>query len=144
MTRKLPLSGGATVKREIERIREIVAEVEAKADPAFGATAIRLREAADALDAATAYMLGALAKDESSALAGAAYYLRLFGLALGGACLAKAGLAELALNGAAGGRVALARFFAEKLATAAPGLAQTVLSGAAALQNYETALEEFA
>ena len=42
------------------------------------------------------------------------------------------------------GRVALARFFAEKLATAAPGLAETVLSGDAALKSYESALQEFA
>ena len=42
------------------------------------------------------------------------------------------------------GRVALARFFAEKLATAAPGLAQTVLSGGAALKSHEAALQEFA
>ena len=76
-------------------------------------------------------------------------YLRLFGLALGGACLAKAGLAAQSAPRQAGGtpplgRVALARFFAEKLATAAPGLAQTVLSGGAALEAHEAALQEFA
>ena len=72
--------------------------------------------------------------------------MRLFGLTLGGACLAKAGLAAEAL--AAGGdeselgRVGLARFFAEKLMTAAPGLARAIASGDAPLEPYEAILAE--
>jgi alkylation response protein AidB-like acyl-CoA dehydrogenase len=147
--RKLSLSGGATVAREIAGIRAIAADVESRGGDAFGTTAQRLREAADALEAATAFLREALARDSAEALAGAAPYLRLFGLALGGACLAKAGLAALSAPPQAGGtqplgRIALARFFAEKLATAAPGLAETVLSGGAALKSYEAALQEFA
>ena len=143
--RKITLEGGKTVKREIAGIREIAADVAARGVEAFGATARRLKEAADALDIATDYLLAALARDPADALAGATPYLRLFGLALGGACLAKAGLAEQAqADRAPLGRVALARFFAEKLATAAPGLAETVLSGDAALKSYESALQEFA
>jgi acyl-CoA dehydrogenase len=144
--RKLPLSGGATAAREIAGIRAVIADVAARGGAAFGATAPRLGEAADALESATAYMRDALASDSGEALAGATSYLRLFGLALGGACLARAGLAEQAQAGAESslGRVALARFFAEKLATAAPGLARTVLSGGAALKSYEAALREFA
>ena len=86
--------------------------------------------------------------DQNSALAGASQYLRLFGLTLGGACLAKAGLAAEAL--AAGGdeselgRVGLARFFAEKLMTAAPGLARAIASGDAPLEPYEAILAETA
>jgi hypothetical protein len=77
-------------------------------------------------------------------LAGATAYLRLFALARGGACLAKAGLAaeRLAAEGDRSelGRVALARFFAEKIATAAPGLAAAIDSGAGALQNFDEAI----
>ena len=147
--RKLPLSGGATVAREIAGIRAIAGDVESRGGDAFGATARRLREAADALEAATTFLLEALACDSAEALAGAAPYLRLFGLALGGACLAKAGLAAQSAPRQAGGtpplgRIALARFFSEKLATAAPGLAETVLSGGAALKAHEPALQEFA
>ena len=89
-------------------------------------------------------MAQALGADAQDALAGATPYLRLFGLALGGACLAKAGLA--AQNLSAGGdssqlgRVALARFFAEKIAPGAAGLEATVQSGAGALQQFESAL----
>ena len=142
--RKLPLSGGATVAREIAGIRAVIAEVASRGGDAFGATVQRLGEAADALETATQYLRGALAGDTESALAGASSYLRLFGLALGGACLAKAGLAEQAGGNSHGGRVVLARFFAEKLAIAAPGLAENVLSGDGALKSYEAALREFA
>ena len=132
VTRKVPLSGGGAVRREIDFIRSVAAEVGERAD--FGRTAARLREAADALERATAFVLA----DQTAALAGAYAYLKLFGLALGGACLARAGLAGDA------GRVALARFFAETLAPAAPGLAETVIGGADALSGAEAALKEFA
>jgi alkylation response protein AidB-like acyl-CoA dehydrogenase len=138
--RKLPLAGGATLKREIADMRAVVAAVAASDEAEFGATAARLGEAVDALEQASAY-LGALGADLASALAGATSYLRLFGLALGGACLAKAGLAAVG-QPAECGRIGLARFFAEKLATAAPGLARSVQSGAAALAGCEAILAE--
>ena len=126
--RKLPLSGGATLKREIADMRAIVAAVAASGEAEFGATAARLGEAVDALATASAYLGGALGADLASALAGATSYLRLFGLALGGVCLAKAGLAAVG-QPAERGRIGIARFFAEKLATAAPGLARSIQSG---------------
>jgi alkylation response protein AidB-like acyl-CoA dehydrogenase len=125
VTRKLPLSGGATVAREIAGIRAIASEVAGHDGAAFGATSARLREAASALEGATAYLLERLSTDQAAALAGASPYLRLFGLTLGAACLAKAALAKGEAE-----RVALARFFAEKLLTAAPGLASAAQSGA--------------
>ncbi len=143
VTRKLPLSGGAAIAKEIAGIREVAEAVKLTGGEAFGATARRLSACAAALEAATSYLLQTLSADTNDALAGASAYLRLFGLALGGACLAKAGLAEQA-QGGTGGRVALARFFAEKLATAAPGLAESVMSGGAALSGYESALGELA
>ncbi|HEY1941514.1 MAG TPA: acyl-CoA dehydrogenase [Roseiarcus sp.] len=144
--RKLPLSGGAVVANEIAAMRAVVAEVSRRGEVGFGATSALLSEAIDALETATAAMRDALASDPASALAGATPYLRLFGLALGGACLAKAGLAaqDFAEAGDASqrGRIGLARFFAEKLATAAPGLARSILSGAGALEDYDTILGE--
>jgi hypothetical protein len=41
-------------------------------------------------------------------------------------------------------RIGLARFFAEKLATAAPGLARSIASGAAPLAGCEAILAESA
>jgi hypothetical protein len=137
VTRKLPLSGGGAVAREIAGIKAIASRVAEEGGAGFGATAARLREAAAALEGATAYLLKTLATDQAAVLAGASPYLRLFGLTLGAACLAKAGLAE-----GDGGRIALARFFAEKLLSAAPGLANAVQSGA--IQSAETALGDAA
>jgi acyl-CoA dehydrogenase len=146
--RKLPLAGGETVKREIEGIREVASAVAGRGGAGFGATAERLAEATDALEESTRLMVDWLARDQHAALAGASQYLRLFGLALGGACLAKAGLAAEALAESGDknelGRVGLARFFAEKLATAAPGLARSIASGGAPLEHYETILAESA
>jgi hypothetical protein len=64
-------------------------------------------------------------------MAGAAPYLRLFGLAAGGVYLARGALAA-ARDGGQGQvqPIALARFFAENLATAAGGLKDTVVGGA--------------
>jgi alkylation response protein AidB-like acyl-CoA dehydrogenase len=146
--RKLPLAGGETVKREIAGIREVAADVGNRGGAGFGATAARLAEAVDALEEATRAMSQWLASDQNSALAGASPYLRLFGLALGGACLAKCGLAAEALAESGDkselGRVGLARFFAEKLAPVAPGLARAIGSGGAPLEPYEAILAESA
>ena len=146
--RKLPLAGGETVKNEIAGIRAVAGDVAARGGAGFGLTAARLNEAADALEETTRMMLKWMGHDQQSALSGASQYLRLFGLALGGACLAKAGLAAeaLAANGDSNelGRVGLARFFAEKVAVAAPGLARAVASGGAALERYEFILAESA
>jgi alkylation response protein AidB-like acyl-CoA dehydrogenase len=146
--RKLPLNGGETVRTEIAGIRRVASDVAGRGGPGFGATADRLEEASDALEESTRLMLDWLAADQNSALAGASPYLRLFGLALGGACLAKAGLAaeSLAEGGDKSklGRVGLARFFAEKLAVAAPGLARAIASGATPLESYDAILAETA
>jgi acyl-CoA dehydrogenase len=144
--RKLPLSEGATVARVIAEMRTVAADVAATGGDAFGATAARLLEAIDALERATKYLGQALGDDAQGALAGATPYLRLFGLALGGVCLAKAGLAaqNLSANSDSSqlGRVALARFFAEKIATGAAGLEGAIRSGAGALDQFEAALAE--
>jgi acyl-CoA dehydrogenase len=145
--RKVPLAGGETVKQEITGIRAIARAVGERGER-FGATAERLTEAADALDHATREMQQWLAADRQSALAGASQYLRLFGLTLGGACLAKAGLAAeaLAANGDRSelGRAGLARFFAEKLLPVAPGIARAIASGAEPHHGYEAVLADSA
>jgi acyl-CoA dehydrogenase len=146
--RKLPLAGGETVAQEIAGVRAVASAVAAQGGAGFGGTAARLAEVADALEETTHMMLKWLASDPNSALAGASQYLRLFGLTLGGACLAKSGLAAEALAAGGGeselGRVGLARFFAEKVAVAAPGLARAIASGGAALEPYESILAETA
>ncbi|MCC6780665.1 MAG: acyl-CoA dehydrogenase [Hyphomicrobiales bacterium] len=142
VTRKLPLNGGATARATIGEVAHAADAVASAADPAFGLTGARLREAADALTRATEWLAGRGHNDLDAALAGATPYLRLFGLALGGALLAEEALAARRTQAAdAAARIALARFFAESLAVAAPGLARTVMESAESVNGAAAALE---
>jgi butyryl-CoA dehydrogenase len=145
--RKLPLAGGDTVRAQIASMRATAVDLVKDASSAFGLTAPRLREAIESLDRATSFMLKALSGNrQEDALAGATPYLRLFALAQGGAGLAKAALAANAAAKAGDtdpahpARVALCRFFAENLATAARGLEEAVVSGASFVDDAELAL----
>jgi butyryl-CoA dehydrogenase len=147
VTRKLPLSGGETVRAQIASMRTTVTRLVKEATPAFGLTAPRLRETVESLDRATSFMLKALAaNDPNHTLAGATPYLRLFGLAQGGVSLADAALAAQAMMNAGDtdpahqGRIALCRFFAENIATGARGLEETVLAGASFVEGAPLAL----
>jgi butyryl-CoA dehydrogenase len=137
VTRKLPLSGGDTVRARIAAMRATVTRLVKEATPAFGHSAARLRECVESLDRATSFLLKAMSGNApNDALAGATPYLRLFALAQGGVTLADAALAANAALGAGdqdpahAGRIALCRFFAENVATGARGLEETVIAGA--------------
>ena len=133
--RKLPLEGGKVVMDYIADLNRTVEAVRASNRPEFGRMGERLGEAVAALAEATRWIGGALEGDADSAFAGAVPYLRLFGLAAGGVYLAKGALAGTRNGGgeAHGAQpIAIARFFAETLATAAPGLKDSVRDGAAA------------
>jgi butyryl-CoA dehydrogenase len=147
VTRKLPLAGSETVRREIAAMRLTVQKLIKDSSPAFGATAARLRDAITSLDRATSFMLKALAGNApDEALAGATPYLRLFALAQGGTALAELGLAASAAMQAGDSdpahpaRIALCRFFAENVATAAHGLEETINSGAGFVHDAPMAL----
>ncbi|WP_279358570.1 acyl-CoA dehydrogenase [Methylobacterium indicum] len=147
VTRKLPLENGAVVRGQIAAMRLVAERVLKEGGPGFGHTAPRLRETIEALDRATGYLLKALGSNRpDEALAGATPYLRLFGLAQGGTCLAQAALAANAAvkdgstDPAHPARIALARFFAENLATASRGLEETVTGGGGFLQDGVLAL----
>lgn len=132
VTRKLPLEGGKVLAGYIAELRETVEEVRASNRPDFGRMGERLGAAVDALEEASRWLAGTLQKSPEAALAGAQPYLRLFGLASGGNYLARGALAA-ARNGAIGSpaaRIAVARFFAENLAAAAPGLKDVIVTGA--------------
>ena len=137
VTRKLPLSGGATVRGYIAELRATVAGVAAANDPAFGDTGACLAEATDSLSEATEWLIETLARRPEAALAGATTYLRLFATAAGGCMLADEALAAARHGGTDGdgkaGRIAIARFFAEDIAVKAPALARIVTRGADAM-----------
>jgi len=139
--RKLPLAGGETVKASIARYRAAAEAVARLNDPAFGKAGQRLREAVDCLERTTEWMLKTMGPSPAEALAGATPYLRLFGLAAGGAYLAEAALAarEAMQAGesdpAHGRRIRDCRFFAENSASIALGIEHAVVDGAQAVNS---------
>ncbi|MGE3918624.1 MAG: acyl-CoA dehydrogenase, partial [Hyphomicrobiaceae bacterium] len=131
LTRKLPLEGGKVVEAYIGELWRAAEEVRASNRPELGRMGERLTDAVTALAEASRWMGAALAKSPDAALAGAQPYLRLFGLTAGGIYLARG---ALAVPGEGTGasispRVALARFFAENLAVAAPALKDAIVTG---------------
>ncbi len=139
--RKVTADGGRVFRRELQAMRDVTRAVAQRNDPAFGETAPRLEAALDALEEATAFLLEHMEKDRAGTLAGASAYLQLFGLARGGTAL----VAGAMLGGAedlpaAAARVAVARFFAERLAAAAPGLVQSITQGGTDVANWQAAL----
>jgi alkylation response protein AidB-like acyl-CoA dehydrogenase len=144
VTRKLPMAGGMAAKEMIGEIRRTVEAVDAVNDPAFGWTGVRLRDAVDSLERTTAWLLARRDNELDTALAGATPYLRLFGLAAGGAFLANEALAAMRLagNGSdASASIALSRFFAENFAVKAGALERTVIEGADSVNAADAALE---
>ncbi len=130
VTRKLTLEDGDAVKRHITSLREIVAEVGGSNVPEFGGAASCLDEAISALEEATAFLLGTLRDDISSALAGASAYSRLFGITSGAVYVAKGALKQArSENANAGGALTLARYYAQNHAIEAPGLAKSIIAG---------------
>ena len=87
----------------------------------------RLDEAVAALNEATQWIMGNLAKNPDAVLAGATPYARLFGLTAGAGYLAKGALSE---QEASSHHITLARFFAENILVTARGLADSVTTGA--------------
>ena len=133
VTRKLPQSDGATARDLIGEFAALASRLNEARSPALGATGGRLAEAVEALSRATAW-LAAPDRDPAEGLAGATPFLRLFGLAAGGAALAAEALAGAGHNDPdAPRRAAVARFFAENVAVEADGLARAVMEGGASL-----------
>jgi alkylation response protein AidB-like acyl-CoA dehydrogenase len=130
VARKLPLEGGRVVESYLVELKATVDKVVASNQPSFGKMGARLGAAVASLAEATRWMGATLAKNPDAAQAGAAPYLRLFGITAGGIYLARGAL-EAARSGTGDQEpVALARFFAENMAVAAPGLADAVTGGA--------------
>jgi acyl-CoA dehydrogenase len=129
VTRKLPLANGTAVASYLRELRTILDSVNASNNPAFGWTALRLSEAVESLARTTSFMQDRLDKEPDTALAGAAPYLRLFGITAGGCLLARQACAAQRLSDNAALRLALARFFAENFAVQAGALERAIVEG---------------
>jgi acyl-CoA dehydrogenase len=145
VTRKLPRSGGGVVRDYIAELREIAERSRAVNRPDFGQTGSRVAASLDDMEAAGEHVLGLLDRGRiEEALAGATPYLRLFGLAAGGAYLAKGALASADDAGPqAPLRIGVARFAAERLLPETAALRAAIIEGAeAALAVDPTAMAE--
>ncbi len=135
-TRRLKLGGGAPVAAIIKEISETAVAVAGANRPEFGQAAARLGEAGKHFASATAYLAKAVAGGNDGlqpVLAGATPYARLFGLAFGGALLAKGALGADDDN--RDRAIALVRFVAESLLGETASLAATVTEGAEGLRQ---------
>ncbi|ESR24753.1 acyl-CoA dehydrogenase [Lutibaculum baratangense] len=141
VTRKLGQSDGEAVRSYIAEMRETVARLGTSDLPGLGEAGERLAAAIDALERATLWITEHASLDPAQVLASATPYLRLFGIAAGGAGLARGALAA-AEAGAEGARaqIELTRFFAEAIAPEAGALAQIVTGGAEATLAADAAL----
>lgn len=125
--RKLPMSDGAAVKSLLDEYDAIVDALRASNEPAFGESAAHLADALAQLRGATEWMLDAIAaKQMHAVLSAATPYQRLFGMAAGGAYLAKSALADVNMAE----RVHVCRFFAENLLDECTALRRRVERGA--------------
>ncbi len=143
--RKLGADKGAAVSDLLDELSRIVAKVEASNDPAFGTTGAKLREALNAVERSSNWLLEKITSAPNDALAGATPYLRLVSSAAGGCLLAREALAaqgdETFLSDASR-YVALSRFFAENIVVQAGALERSVIDGADAINRADIVLAE--
>src|ERR1700723_3519380 len=141
VTRKLAANGGEAVWALLDELKDIVKQVEASNDPAFGPTGTKLREALDSLERTSRWLLERVTSAPNEALAGATPYLRLFGSTLGGCVLANEALAARNAGEADPQRyVTLARYFAENVSVQAGALERTVMDSAEAVNGADEVL----
>jgi acyl-CoA dehydrogenase len=132
--RKVPLEDGRVAADFIGELRTRLDRI-AWENSGLQPLVDRLEPCVDALDKATGWMRDAVAHEPADAAAGATPYLRLFALAAGGVALAREAAAQAtgAADGTGNLRVDTASFFAGQVASAAEGLAQSVMEGVEAL-----------
>jgi butyryl-CoA dehydrogenase len=137
VTRKIPREGGAAARALAEEMQAAVEAVRSAGEPQLAATAERLHEALLAWSEATAWLLSP-DRSPDELLAAATPYLRLFGVAVGGALLAKGVLPLLSgrdggASGSRDARLATLRFYAETVAVTSGGLSTMVRQSAEAV-----------
>ncbi|MCA1297876.1 acyl-CoA dehydrogenase [Stappia indica] len=111
--RKLPLSGGEHLQGLLDELAAVAAAARDDGREGFEPMGVALQRALADLRGAADWMLTAQAEGrQAEALAGATPFLRLMGLTLGAALLAKGALASDAGDKAGAPRIALARYFA--------------------------------
>ena len=140
VTRKVPMRGGGVVADLLAQLEALDGDL-AAAGPELAGVRSALAHGVSALREATGWITSRGPAEPNDALAGAAPYLRLFGLVIGGWLLARSALAASRLLRTASGsnavfladKIGTARFYAEQLLPQAVGLLPAVTAGAGPL-----------
>ena len=146
MGRKIAREGGATVKAVIGMMQQTRQEAAAQSGPAFAVIAAALGRGIDAVTLAADYIVANYGKDVRAVAAGAVPFLRLMGIVSGGWMMARAALvAQARISGGDAdpfhpAKIATARFYADHVMAAAPGLAQEVVQGGASTLELDEAM----
>jgi len=135
--RKLARDSGLAARELLAEMRGLLRELMRMPGDDLGVIRVHLTAGLDALERATAEVVGEVATETARAFAGAAPYLKLFGTVIGGWLLAKEALAAQRALASAGderdfleAKVATARFYAEHRLALAPALLPAVGGGA--------------
>ena len=136
--RKIAREGGQTVKAVIAEMRRVETQLGEAADEALAAIRKSLSAGITALDEAVDYIVATYGNDIKAASAGSVPFLKLLGIVAGGwqmgraALVASRRLAEGSGDAAFyGAKIITARFYADHVLAQAPGLAYSVINGAA-------------
>ncbi|MCK2088722.1 acyl-CoA dehydrogenase [Thauera aromatica] len=136
--RKIARDGGAAIGAVVRQMGAVEAELAALGDESFAPIRRALGSGIAALEEAVAYLLATYDQDIKAASVGAVPFLRLLGIVAGGWQLARAALAARRRLEAGEGeadfyraKIVSARFYADHVMAQAPGLAYTVVNGAA-------------
>lgn len=135
--RKIAREGGVTIRAWIASLRQFDAELARSANGDVGVLRASLAAGVQALSEAVDFILANAGQDPRDAFAGAVPFLKLMGIVAGGWQMARAALvAEKHLAAGQGdsgfhrAKITTARFYGEHVLAQAPGLRNTVMSGA--------------
>jgi hypothetical protein len=136
--RKIARDGAAAIREVIEQMRNVSGQLAAEDDERLAAIEAPLREGIDQLERAVRFIVETYGSDVKKPSVGAVPFMELLGIVAGGWQMARAALiAHRRLRDGSGdtafygAKLATARFYADHVLARAPGLAHTVVHGAA-------------
>jgi butyryl-CoA dehydrogenase len=135
--RKTARDGGQTAHAIVAQARQTAGALMGSAEPTLVVIGERLTAGCAALDRIIAHIADHARSDPRDAYAGSVPYLMAAGIVLAGWQMGRAALIAVAKQAGGDGdpaflaaKIATARFYADHILTRAPGLAESVVSGA--------------
>jgi alkylation response protein AidB-like acyl-CoA dehydrogenase len=134
--RKILRDRGETLRKLLEEMRGLDAELALKQDPVCAAMRSALNTGLDAVAEVGDWLLSAAARDPRLPAAASVHVLRLIGTVIGGYHMARSALAAMAKLDAGeedraflGGKIATARFYAEQIMPQVNALLPAIVNG---------------